>query len=107
MVIHTYNPSYLEGRGRRTAVQGQPGQKHKTLSEKQTKAQRSRGLGQIMKCFPSKYKALNLNPDGEVSEPAVGPCVCELISGFVRKLQGTEAKASGPDCACVIWYLAL
>jgi hypothetical protein len=36
-------------------------------------------------------------------------CVCELVPGLVRKLQGTGAKASGPDCACVCvnWYLAL
>jgi hypothetical protein len=43
----------------------------------------------------------------ELSEPAVGPCLCEMVSGFVRKHQGTEAKASGPDCACVSWHLAL
>jgi hypothetical protein len=32
-----------------------------------------------------------------MSEPAVGPCLCDLASGFVRKLQGTEAKVSEPD----------
>jgi hypothetical protein len=40
-------------------------------------------------------------------ETAVGLCLCELASGLVRKLQGTGAKASGPDLACVSWYLAL
>jgi hypothetical protein len=27
-------------------------------------------------------------------EPAVGPCLCELASGLVKKLQGTGAKFS-------------
>jgi hypothetical protein len=27
-----------------------------------------------------------------MSEPAVGPCLCDLASCLVRKLQGTEAK---------------
>jgi hypothetical protein len=40
-------------------------------------------------------------------EPGVGPCLFELAFGLVRKLQGTEAKASEQDCACVIWHLAL
>jgi hypothetical protein len=40
-------------------------------------------------------------------EPAVGSCLCDLLSGLVRKCQGTETKVSGPDHACVIWYLAL
>jgi hypothetical protein len=34
---------------------------------------------------------------GGLSEPAVGPCLCDLVSGLVRKLQGTEAKVSEPD----------
>jgi hypothetical protein len=44
-----------------------------------------------------------------VLEPAMGPCLCQLASGLVKKLQGTWAKASGPDCACacVSWDLAL
>jgi hypothetical protein len=29
-----------------------------------------------------------------LSEPAVGSCLRELVSGHVRKLQGTEAKVS-------------
>jgi hypothetical protein len=33
----------------------------------------------------------------KLSEPAVGPCLCDLASCLVRKLQGTEAKVSGPD----------
>jgi hypothetical protein len=31
------------------------------------------------------------------SEPAVGLCLCDLASGLVRKLQGTEANVSGLD----------
>jgi hypothetical protein len=27
-------------------------------------------------------------------EPAVGLCLCDLVSGLVRKLQGTETKVS-------------
>jgi hypothetical protein len=34
-------------------------------------------------------------------------CMCELSFGFVRKLKGNETKVSGPEFACVIWYLAL
>jgi hypothetical protein len=33
--------------------------------------------------------------------------MCDLAFGLVRKLQGIETKVSGPDLACVIWYLAL
>jgi hypothetical protein len=32
-----------------------------------------------------------------MSEPAVRLCLCDLESGLVRKLQGTEAKISEPD----------
>jgi hypothetical protein len=32
--VHTCNPNYLEGGGRRVTVRGQPGLKYKTLSEK-------------------------------------------------------------------------
>jgi hypothetical protein len=32
-----------------------------------------------------------------VLEPAVGPCLCDLASGLMKKLQGTEAKVSEPD----------
>jgi hypothetical protein len=31
---------------------------------------------------------------GNLSEPAVGPCLYELASGPVRKVQGTGAKVS-------------
>jgi hypothetical protein len=37
----------------------------------------------------------------------MGPCLGESASGLVRKLQGTEAKALEPNCACVSWCLAL
>jgi hypothetical protein len=32
-----------------------------------------------------------------LSEPAVELCLCDLASGLVRKLQGTEVKVSEPD----------
>jgi hypothetical protein len=32
-----------------------------------------------------------------MSEPAVGICLCDLVSGLVRKLRGTKAKVSKPD----------
>jgi hypothetical protein len=31
---------------------------------------------------------------GGLLEPAMGPCLCELVPGLVRKLQGTGAKVS-------------
>lgn len=34
MVTHAHNPSCLGGRGKRMVVQGKPGQKHETVSEK-------------------------------------------------------------------------
>jgi hypothetical protein len=34
MVVHTYNPRYLEGRGRRIMVTGWPGTKLTTLKDK-------------------------------------------------------------------------
>jgi hypothetical protein len=34
MVVHAYNPSYLEGRGRRIKVWDCLGLKHETLTEK-------------------------------------------------------------------------
>jgi hypothetical protein len=37
MVLPNYDPSYLGGRDRKIIIGGQPGQKHKTLSDKQTK----------------------------------------------------------------------
>jgi hypothetical protein len=36
MIVHPYNFSYMEGIGRRITVLGQPRQKGKTPSEKQT-----------------------------------------------------------------------
>jgi hypothetical protein len=39
-------------------------------------------------------------PNPQMSEPAVGLCLCELASGLVRKLQGTEAKSQTRPCLC-------
>jgi hypothetical protein len=41
VVMHTCNPRYPGGGGRRITVPGRPRQKHETLSEKQTKRTRS------------------------------------------------------------------
>jgi hypothetical protein len=46
VVVHIYNPSYLEGRGRRIAVQGQPRKKQMTQYEKQTKVKKAGGMAQ-------------------------------------------------------------
>jgi hypothetical protein len=37
MIVHSYNPSYLEGAGRRIMIYNQPTQNQETLSEEQTK----------------------------------------------------------------------
>jgi hypothetical protein len=55
---NTCGPSYSGGRGRRIIVQGQIWQKQETLCEKQIKAKRARGTGQMIGCF----EALSLNP---------------------------------------------
>jgi hypothetical protein len=34
-------------------------QKFNTLSEKQTKSKWTEGMGQVVECFPSKFKGLN------------------------------------------------
>jgi hypothetical protein len=51
VVAYISNPSYLGGRGRRILVWGQPEQKYKTLSEKQTKKQKDRGHGSSGRAF--------------------------------------------------------
>jgi hypothetical protein len=62
MVPHDCNYNYLGGVGRRIAVQGLPRQKYETLSEKQTKSKRVRGMTQVVELIPSKSKALGLIP---------------------------------------------
>jgi hypothetical protein len=42
MAVHACNPSYLEGTGKRTTVQGKPRKKYETLSENKLK---TKGLG--------------------------------------------------------------
>jgi hypothetical protein len=46
MVACVCNPGYLRGEGGTIKVQSQPGQKHETLSEKQTKAKKAEGAVQ-------------------------------------------------------------
>jgi hypothetical protein len=40
-------------------------------------------------------RIMGIEGEEVLPEPAVGPCLCELVSGIVRNLQGTEAKVSG------------
>jgi hypothetical protein len=62
MIAHFCNPGYLGGRGSRITVQDWPGQKHKTLPEKQTKSKRSMGVAQVIEPLHSKHKALSPLP---------------------------------------------
>jgi hypothetical protein len=50
-------PSTWEAEIRTTALQWQPKQKCKTLSEKQTKGKRSREVTQVIEHLPSKCEA--------------------------------------------------
>jgi hypothetical protein len=61
-VVQVCNPSYSEGRGRRTAVRPNEA-KGETLTEKQTK--RARGMVQVVAGahLSSKHKALSSNPN--------------------------------------------
>jgi hypothetical protein len=45
VVVHTCNISYSGGRDRRIRVRGKHGQKRETLSEKQTEAKGTGGMG--------------------------------------------------------------
>jgi hypothetical protein len=53
MMVHTCNPSYLGGGGKRE----QPRRKLKTLWK--TKAQRAGGMAQVVEHLPSKYETLS------------------------------------------------
>jgi hypothetical protein len=48
MIAHTYNSNYSAGRNTKFEVQGWPRQKHKTLSEKETKSKNKRGIAQMV-----------------------------------------------------------
>jgi hypothetical protein len=48
---------YFEGKGRRILVQGQPRQKHNTLSKKLKQKGMGRGATQVVEHLPSKCKA--------------------------------------------------
>jgi hypothetical protein len=61
-VAHVCNLSYSGGGGRKIKVQGQPGQKHKTSSKKQTKPKRAGCMAKVEKCLLRKCKTLNSNP---------------------------------------------
>jgi hypothetical protein len=53
LMIHNCNPSYLEDKGRRITVWGQPRKNCKTLSKKQTKRKKTVGMAQLAVCCAS------------------------------------------------------
>jgi hypothetical protein len=53
-----YHPSYVEGIGRRIAVQACLGKNHETLPGKKKKVKMSGGMAQL----PSKCEAMNSTP---------------------------------------------
>jgi hypothetical protein len=63
MVVHCCNSSYIGGVG--------PGKKHKTLFEKQTKAERAGSVTQVVEHLPSKqdpeFKLQYCHKEKEVS----------------------------------------
>jgi hypothetical protein len=64
MVVCACYPSYPGSKSRKIAVQAGP-------DFKITKAKRARGMGQAVKCLPSKLKALSSNPNTAL--PQIGP----------------------------------
>jgi hypothetical protein len=56
MTMHAHNPSYSGDQGRRNVVQGQPGQKYKTLSENKLKLKGLGGMAQGVEHLHSKFK---------------------------------------------------
>jgi hypothetical protein len=61
VVAHICNPSDLRSEGRRNVVQGWPGKKQETLSEKQTKKPRRIGrvVAEVVDPLLSKLEALS------------------------------------------------
>jgi hypothetical protein len=60
MVAHTCNHSYVGGIGKRSSVQGQSRQRHKTII-KIAKTKRAGGMVQVVESLHHKSKALSLN----------------------------------------------
>jgi hypothetical protein len=48
MVMHACSPSHWGGEGRRTVVKASLGKVRETLSEKQTKSIRTKGMAQVI-----------------------------------------------------------
>jgi hypothetical protein len=62
VVVHTYNPSYVGGIGRRIKAQRSAlGKKCKTLSKRQLKHKRAGGNDSNGKILPSKHVVLRSN----------------------------------------------
>jgi hypothetical protein len=71
MVVCTFNPSYLGGRGRRIVVRGQLQQKYKTLPEK-TKAKRAGSLDQVVEYSSNRVPPKNkTKPNKQKKKPQV------------------------------------
>jgi hypothetical protein len=57
MVVHTCNPKYTGGIGRRIMVQDWP--QKKDPIQKITKTKRAGGVAQVVECLPTKHESLS------------------------------------------------
>jgi hypothetical protein len=62
MVVHSCNPSYTRGRGRRIMVRGQPQAKMQDPTRKITKAKRTGGTTQVVEPWLSRLEVLSPIP---------------------------------------------
>jgi hypothetical protein len=53
MLVHCCNPSYWASEDKMIEVIGQSAKKQETLSEKQTKINRTGGVAEVVECLPS------------------------------------------------------
>jgi hypothetical protein len=71
VLVYAYNPSCLEGRGRRCAIQVQL----KTLSKNKLKWKRVEGMAQVVESLPSKHEdnfELSSNPNTKKKKKSHG-----------------------------------
>jgi hypothetical protein len=73
-MAHSYNPSEFRNRGRRIIIQGQPGQKCETISEKVNLKQKRLGGG-----FGSSGRATSIRPSCMYVCMYVYMCVCVYV----------------------------
>jgi hypothetical protein len=57
-VVHDCSPGYSGGKSRRISIWDQPVQRQETLSKKQTKSKRTRGMVPVVECLLSNMDAL-------------------------------------------------